>query len=268
MSGVEAVTVLGAISSVISILDAAVKIYQACQDPQGLHETFQRVAASLPLVIRLLKEAKQEIATQPPSSPAVEAVEMAISSCKKDAKMLEDMFRSFIPGPTASSWKRWSQAVKTVRPGKERKVQGVFRSIADQLQLLHYHSFIRSRDDFAQLQSTAHSLAAKDTHIARNGQDAEPEPKQHITETSQSQTHDSTPKFSNLGSDVYNQSDGQWIQYQDFTKVPRKTRILEDTASVAGLVAPGASASKFQNVGSTVYNQGDNQRIDRQTFAF
>ncbi|KAH9203473.1 hypothetical protein DL95DRAFT_472355 [Leptodontidium sp. 2 PMI_412] len=56
MSGAE---VIGLISSVIAIIEAAKTVYDAAADAKGQPEEFRQVAARLPLLIGLLDNAKR-----------------------------------------------------------------------------------------------------------------------------------------------------------------------------------------------------------------
>ena len=64
MTGVvEAGTVLGLISAVISIMDATKAVYDAAEDAKGQPEAFRQVVARLPLVNEILKSAKERTQT-------------------------------------------------------------------------------------------------------------------------------------------------------------------------------------------------------------
>ncbi len=59
MSGAEAILVLGAISSAISIIDRMKQIYDMAADAEGLPETFREIAERLPLVQTILASAQK-----------------------------------------------------------------------------------------------------------------------------------------------------------------------------------------------------------------
>jgi hypothetical protein len=56
MSGAEAVTVVGLISSIITIIETSKKLYDASHDAKGLHEAFRGVAQNMPLVLDILRD--------------------------------------------------------------------------------------------------------------------------------------------------------------------------------------------------------------------
>ncbi|KAL2046478.1 hypothetical protein ABVK25_011833 [Lepraria finkii] len=64
MTGVvEAGTVIGLISAVISIIEATKTVYDAAKDAKGQPKAFRQVVARLPLVNEILKSAKERIQT-------------------------------------------------------------------------------------------------------------------------------------------------------------------------------------------------------------
>ncbi|KAH8749773.1 hypothetical protein F5882DRAFT_81723 [Hyaloscypha sp. PMI_1271] len=59
MSGAEAGFVISLIASVITIVDATKKVYNAAKDAKGQPEAFRQIAARLPLVIEILRSLKR-----------------------------------------------------------------------------------------------------------------------------------------------------------------------------------------------------------------
>lgn len=59
MSGAEVALVLGIISSVISVIEASQKIFDAAKDTKGLHEAFRKVAENVPLVLGTLRASEE-----------------------------------------------------------------------------------------------------------------------------------------------------------------------------------------------------------------
>lgn len=103
-------------------------------------------------------------------------------------------------------------------------------------------------------------------------QDVEVKSDDNATEPSSRQTNGTASKFGNIGGKIYNQGDGQWVefQYADLSQATGNTEgrgeALAPRATVA--VPPhetGMATMKFQNLDSSIGNQGDNQRIGRQT---
>jgi hypothetical protein len=95
MTGVvEAGTVIGLISGVISIIDAARTVYDAAKDAKGQPEAFRQVAARLPLVNEILHSSKES--TQTLDESAREALKPILESYKAKAKNLEKVFQEVL----------------------------------------------------------------------------------------------------------------------------------------------------------------------------
>jgi N-terminal domain on NACHT_NTPase and P-loop NTPases len=91
MTGVvEAGTVIGLISSVISIIEATKTVYDAANDAQGQPEVFRQVASRLPLVHEILHSARERAQTLDQSRQ--DALRPILSSCKAKAEILEKIF--------------------------------------------------------------------------------------------------------------------------------------------------------------------------------
>jgi hypothetical protein len=102
MSGAEAITVVGLISAVITIVETSKKIYDASNNAKGLHEAFRDVVQSLPLVLDILHNchtAQQQVdqkyqATSDTSSrreleKSSEAAKIIMEDCRNKANALE-----------------------------------------------------------------------------------------------------------------------------------------------------------------------------------
>lgn len=181
MSGVEAVgLVLGIISSVISVVEATHKIFDAANDPKGLHEAFRKAAEKLPLVLRTLKAAERiqermeaectssnDTAKKQQIAATSSEVEPFFETCKNDARALEDIFRRVLPGDDATRAERYQKALKSVLPRKGKKVEGLMQEILENLQLLQNHHYFQAADaevgvkiDFKEIASGIEELKA------------------------------------------------------------------------------------------------------------
>lgn len=127
MSGAEAITVLGVISSIIAIVDQIKKVYDASIDRQGLPAAFREAAGRLPIVGNTLESAKDGRAEEAGVMQIVEA-------CRLKAQNLDDLFQKSIPGDEASSRERYWKAVKAL--GKGNKVEDLMKGILEDVQLL------------------------------------------------------------------------------------------------------------------------------------
>ena len=158
MSGAEAVgLVLGVISSVISVIEATHKIFDAAKDAKGLHEAFRKAAEKLPLVLSTLKAAEQiqekleaefKTSNDAARKQEIEAtsneVEPLFETCEINARALKDIFRKVMPGDDATRRERYTKALKSVLPGKKQKVEGLMQEMLERLQLLQNHHYFQA----------------------------------------------------------------------------------------------------------------------------
>ena len=97
MSGLE---VIGAISAVISIIDASIKIYDSAQKDLKLSDTFHAVGRRLPIIRDTLETCKSHLQPIQDSLPAdvCEALEKTLEGCDEKAGKLRQIFEKVLPG--------------------------------------------------------------------------------------------------------------------------------------------------------------------------
>jgi hypothetical protein len=133
MTGVvEAGTVVGLISGVISIIDVTKTIYDAAKDAKGQPEAFRQVAARLPLVRELLQRAIG--GTQKLNETEQEALELILQSCEERVESLNKLFRRVIRKDDDKWYNRYRKAIATVTKGK--KVESLMREILEDIQVI------------------------------------------------------------------------------------------------------------------------------------
>lgn len=132
MSGAEATAVLGVIASVISLIDATKKIYDAATDIKGLPEAFREVTGRLPIVRDILELAKGHITGLDRDS--CKAVKDVIDACEQKSLKLEKLFENTIPGESSSRLERYYKAVRSL--GKGNAVENLMKGILLDTQLL------------------------------------------------------------------------------------------------------------------------------------
>ena len=172
MSGAEPAAVLGMISSIIAVIEASQKIYEAAKNAQGLHEAFRKVAENVPLVLNTLREAKKvqkkadaeykttiDGARRQAIEESSRAVVPIMETCKGNAQALKEIFEKVVPGDGASSFERYAKAVQTVMPGKKRKVEELMKDILEKLQLLHDYYFFKTVVTAADLNAAIEQLS-------------------------------------------------------------------------------------------------------------
>jgi hypothetical protein len=160
MSGAEVITVLGLISSVITIIETSRDIYDAASSAEGLHEAFRAVSQNVPLVLNILRDCKkvQEQVDKEYSltidknlkrdiEESNKAVEPLILACQENAKRLQEIFEKVVPDDEASWFERYKKAAHAVMPGKKRKVEDLMKEILEKLQLLHTSRFFKSENE-------------------------------------------------------------------------------------------------------------------------
>jgi hypothetical protein len=134
MSGAEAIVVLGVISSLISIIEATKKTYDAATDSHGLPSAFREVASRLPIVKNILDSAQQHLTHGDVDETRCNGVKSVIEACTKKAKRLNELFDKAIPADGSSGVKRYLKAVKTL--GKGNEIEKLMKGILEDVQLL------------------------------------------------------------------------------------------------------------------------------------
>ena len=134
MSGVEAIAVLGVISSIISIVDATKKVYDAATDARGLPEAFRTVASRLPIIRNILGSAKQHIDEGGVDEDSCKGVKPVVEACEKKAEKLDTLFQKAIPKDGTRGFERYCKAVKQL--GKGNEVENLMTGMLEDVQLL------------------------------------------------------------------------------------------------------------------------------------
>ena len=133
MSGAEAITVLGVISSIISIIDGT-KQTMMLQQVHKAPRSFSRGSARLPIVQDILASAKRHIEVGYIDEDSCYGAKDVVEDCKMKAKKLEELFQKVIPADGASRAERYLSAVKTL--GKGNRVEALMRGMLEDVQLL------------------------------------------------------------------------------------------------------------------------------------
>ncbi|KIW32510.1 uncharacterized protein PV07_04047 [Cladophialophora immunda] len=141
MSGLE---VIGAISGVISIIDASVKVYDGVQKDIKLSDTFHAVGRRLPIIRNTLETCKSHLQPIQDSLPADvrEALEKTLEGCDEKARKLREIFEKVLPGGNDGWEKRYIKVIK--RLGQGNKVEELMVSITEDVQLVVNHHAVKS----------------------------------------------------------------------------------------------------------------------------
>lgn len=135
MSGVgEASLVLGIISSIIAIIDATKKVYDAANDVNGLPKAFRNVAAKLPIVLIILREAAEYIEKSDVDQETRDVFQEVLNRCERSASKLRGMFEKVIPKEGASRFDKYFTAAKSL--GNGSRVEDLVKDILKEINLL------------------------------------------------------------------------------------------------------------------------------------
>ena len=135
---------LGIISSIISIVTAAKNIYDAAKDKNGLPKAFHHVAAKLPIVIVILKQASDYAQRPKVDNNTRDAFQGILSRCETSAKELQEIFEKSIPKEGASRFDRSVSAARTLRKGS--RVEDLIAEILKEIALLLASSSFASQN--------------------------------------------------------------------------------------------------------------------------
>ena len=91
-------TVLGIISSIVTIIEGTQQVYAAARNAQGLPEAFRDVAGRLPIVRQTLRDARDHYVDSASSRGVIQVVK----DCEKRAKTLDMLFQNVCPPGGAS----------------------------------------------------------------------------------------------------------------------------------------------------------------------
>jgi N-terminal domain on NACHT_NTPase and P-loop NTPases len=92
--------VIGAISAIIGILDASIKIYDRARKDVKLPEIFQTVGRRLPILLDILCMCKDHLEPVKDSLPAdvCAALDKILDVCDEKAGKLRQIFEKVLPG--------------------------------------------------------------------------------------------------------------------------------------------------------------------------
>ncbi|KAK3346563.1 hypothetical protein B0T25DRAFT_552317 [Lasiosphaeria hispida] len=164
MSGAE---VIGVISAIVAILDAATKVYAAAKDASGLPSSFRSAAQRLPLVMDTLRAAKDGLKPTA-AEDSYSSLVLVLESCEKKARSLQKVFQLVAPAPGASTPRRVATAMRALN--KSKKVDELMKGIMDDIQLLAGNHAINSatRAQINDLTKAVESASASAVQISKH----------------------------------------------------------------------------------------------------
>jgi hypothetical protein len=168
MSGVE---VIGAISAVISVIDASIKVYESAQKDLKLSETFKTVGNRLPILLDTLQTCKIHLQSIQDSLPVdvCEALEKILEGCDEKAGKLRQIFEKVLPGENDAWEKRYLKVIK--RLGKGNKVEELMVSITEDVQLVINHHAVKSAkpEQVAELEKIIKEMKSVRSSVPEDG---------------------------------------------------------------------------------------------------
>lgn len=168
MSGLE---VIGGISSVITILDTSIKIYDGAQNDIKLSKTFEVVRRRLPVILDILKTCKEHAEPRKDKMPqdVCEALEETLDACDAKATNLRAIFEKTIPGESDTWQKRYTKILR--RLGKGNKVEELMKAITEDVQIIVNHDAVNSADSQqnAELEQILEEIKSVESSISEEG---------------------------------------------------------------------------------------------------
>jgi N-terminal domain on NACHT_NTPase and P-loop NTPases len=152
MSGAEAGLVIGLITSVITIVQATKKVYDAANDATSLPPAFCEVAKTLPLVDATLRLAEKSV-----DDTTCTVIKPVIETCKDKARQLNELFEKVVPKPDATRIDRYRAALRAL--GKGSLVENLMKGIPEKLQLLAYRDIFAEEAKLAELTAAIEELS-------------------------------------------------------------------------------------------------------------
>jgi phage/plasmid-associated DNA primase len=171
MSGLE---IYGAITATIALLKTCKKIY----DAKGLPDAFARVAENIPIVRTVLiniqqgLEARHKAVKNPGDTVNKQELEDAISSvqsivrtCRENAEDLQIIFEKVTSADDASWLKRYKAAIRTLKHGRQEKVESLMKEILEKLDLLHKEDYFQNAIQSVDLKAAIKLLEEVDASL-------------------------------------------------------------------------------------------------------
>ena len=162
MSGVaEASLVLGLVSSILTVLDTALQIYNAAHDAKGLTKTFQATADQIPLVFHTLELVGRRIQENRVGAEAVRSAKPVLERCKQNATKVKDAFDKALPSKDASRTERYKKAAEM--RWRSSEVKENMKLVMEGLDLLAQHQIFQDADAMGNIKTAIDDLAKTST---------------------------------------------------------------------------------------------------------
>ena len=138
---VEALCVIGLVSSIVQFVDFGIKVVDRLNEFQSgvsqMPKPFSDIKNQLPLLIDALRRTQSQADAGHMSEKTAEALKPVIDGCLTQIKLLEDIMVKAIPAENASTWNRRFKALSSL--AHDKKVQHIAATIEGYVQKLIYH---------------------------------------------------------------------------------------------------------------------------------
>lgn len=125
----KVIGILGLISSIIGLAEAAYKVYKSASDAHKLPKRLRTTAEQLPLVVGILQLAGHNVRSQQIDQQTLQNVRSILERCEQQLSDIKTILEDIIPTPDASWAERSMKAM-----GLARKSQKVKRHMAEIMQ--------------------------------------------------------------------------------------------------------------------------------------
>ncbi|CAK7216103.1 hypothetical protein SEUCBS140593_002757 [Sporothrix eucalyptigena] len=153
---VEAATVLGLISAITGICEAASTVYDAYSDAKGLPNKFRTAADQIPLVQLTLHLAETNINAHSVSKEALQRALPLLEQCKESASNVKVIFDETLPNKDASKLERFKNALTIKR--KSGVVRDHMETIVKNLELLAQHQIFQDAETLQEISEAIQNL--------------------------------------------------------------------------------------------------------------
>ena len=135
---------IGSISSLITLIDAAIKIYDNAHNDLALSKAFEIVRCRLPVIHDTLETCKSHLEERKGLIPGdvCDALLDIINACDDKAVKLKRIFEKIIPGESDALGQRSLKVLQ--RFGKGNKIECLMGAITEDVQLLVNHDTVKS----------------------------------------------------------------------------------------------------------------------------
>jgi len=142
VSGIEgAALILGAVSSIMTIIDTVAQVSSTIRHETGLPSSFREVDQRLPLIQDTLRVAKVRLSESPLDEESCKALQPTLNGCQKKVVQLDTIFKKTVR-PSSSRLSVYVAAVHAV--GNGNKVSLLMKGILEDIQLFTGHAGLKT----------------------------------------------------------------------------------------------------------------------------